>query len=143
MVRWSLIGVLALCAVLAAVYPATRAATTSSRSQRDEARERDRARFIALAEAMNLSWITDGQARTVGRKLILSDFPTSFERSVRLSINYPAFDRWQGTVAIYLGEARMWAANHDAQHPERSAILGDSFVYGDPELIERLRAEVP
>ena len=142
MIRWSIIVVVALCGVLAAVFPATRASSANDCDQRDDTRERERVRFSGVAKAMGLAWETDASNGTTGRKLILSDLPVSFERSARLTINNPAFDRWQGTVAVYLGDAHMWRANNDSEHPERSAILGDSFVYGDPELIERLRAAV-
>jgi hypothetical protein len=143
MIRWSVIVVVALCGVLAAVYPATRASSAKDGDQRDNTRECERVRFIGVAKAMGLSCVSDAYDGATGRKLILSDFPVSFERSARLAINNPAFDRWQGTVAVYLGDAHMWRANNNPEHPERSAILGDSFAYGDPELIERLRTAAP
>lgn len=142
MYRWPLILFLVFCGILAVLYPKTMARSAAMRPDYGPTRDRERARFIAVAEALDLSWAADSEDGTSGRKLMLSDFPVTFKRHSLLSINGPHFERWRGTIAVYYGAPKMWSANHDPDHPDRAAVLGNSFVYGDPELIERVRAAI-
>jgi hypothetical protein len=132
---------LALCGILAAVHAGVVGARgTIDYWDRKDLRQRERARFMAVAEAIGLYCGTDSADLATGRKLVLSDVPVSHWQHSTLTVNNQHFHRWQGIVAVYLGMPDMWESNHDPAYPERTVIVGDSFVYGDPELIERVRA---
>jgi hypothetical protein len=110
---------------------------------RDQPHGTLRDKIVAVAEALELHWAGDGPQDCPQCKLILSELPIRRERQVRLHINQPGFEAWRGTVAVYVGQAGMVHLNADPDHPERATVWCDSFVYGDPVLIERLRSCVP
>jgi hypothetical protein len=143
MYRWPLLLGLALCAILIAANPAMLVRSAGEPVDREAMIQRDRERILAAAEELGLHWVCDSKDLVAGRKLILSDFPVSHERQVCLNINHSHFTRWRGTIAVYLGASTMWAANHDPEHPDRCAMVGESFIYGDPEMIERVRSAMP
>jgi hypothetical protein len=143
MARSVLVIFLALLCLLGAVHSGLRVRSAPDLAARAQTQLRERERIIALAQSLNLYWVVDSPNPETCRKVIVSDFPIPFERRVLLNVNRSEFERWQGTVAVYVGLARMWAANCDPENPERTVVWGDSFVYGDPELIARLQSAVP
>jgi hypothetical protein len=94
-------------------------------------------------EALNLYAVSDPPHRTADYKLIVSELPIPAYWHDRLNIHHAEFERWRGTVAIYVGQGHLMQSNYDADHPERCAVWAGSFVYGDPALIEQLRGCLP
>jgi len=72
--------------------------------------------------------------------LIVSEraLPDSPEQSPR--INNPSHPFWIGTVAIYRNGQQRMSYNYD---PACSVVWGTLFVYGDPDLIEKLSGHRP
>ncbi len=75
--------------------------------------------------------------------MIVSAWPIPDNWESRFSMGRAGSARWQGTVAIYLGNPELLRSNFDADHPERCAVWAGSFVYGDPDLIAQLRTCTP
>ena len=106
----------------------------------DTAQHSPRESIIGVAAALKLHWVGDGPQDRPQCKLILSELPIGPDRLAHLNIHQPAHDAWHGTVAVYVGQPRMLHTNGDPDCPDRVAIWCDSFVCGDPVLIERLRS---
>jgi hypothetical protein len=70
--------------------------------------------------------------------IIISIEPLTSERLDRLNLHHPDFERWRGVVTISPCCRQILSSNYDPAHPERFAIWGDLFMFGDPELIARL-----
>jgi hypothetical protein len=140
MYRWSLLTLGSTLFVgLAAVNPGVMNwHGERSPAAREEAHRRECARVIGIADALNLYWVADPPDCRMGCRLLVSELPIAPDRQDRLHLHNPEFERWRGTVAVYVGRASITADNYDADHPERHAVWGDSFVWGDPELIRAL-----
>lgn len=93
--------------------------------------------------ALQLNVVSDPPRRTAACKLIVSELPIPANWQGRLNIHHAEFERWRGTVAIYVGQGHLMQDNYDAEHPERCAVWAGSFLYGDPALIAELCASVP
>jgi hypothetical protein len=74
------------------------------------------------------------------RTLIVSDQPLAHERLCELRMFDPHFEHWRGIVQIDVQGWRRLQSNCDPAHPERIALWGKLCVYGDPELIAKLRS---
>ncbi len=88
---------------------------------------------IALSRQKGLSWGTDEYNGRPQTRIVISELPVTVARCQRL---YLGSDRptWAATVAVYAD----WRRLISCYDPERSAIWGELFVYGDPLLIEKL-----
>src|SRR5438270_12960703 len=92
---------------------------------------RTAAEVAATAEQLGLYLVPDG---TTGGRVILAEQPLTLERAATLWLHSPQHPRWIGTVAVYAG----WRGMMDNYDPACSAVWGEFFVYGDPDLIARL-----
>jgi hypothetical protein len=88
----------------------------------------------AIAEELGLYHRSDKADGTLWDRIIVSEIPLSFERASQVCINDPSRPCLAGTVAIYAGWDKLWP-NAD---PACSAVWGELFVYGDPQLIRKL-----
>jgi hypothetical protein len=70
----------------------------------------------------------------VTTRLLVSDRPLTLTQANLIRFGAPEHPCWQRTVAVcYPG--KHYVANYD---PDYSAFWGRTFLYGDPELIDRL-----
>jgi len=97
----------------------------------------------AIASALRLHCLGSPSEATPQSTVMVSAEPLSSERLGRLRMHDPDFDRWRGVVSISLGSHERMHSNFDPAHPERFALWGKVFVYGDPELIAKLLAHSP
>jgi hypothetical protein len=98
------------------------------------------AEAINAARALNLHWVSDPPGRSDNNAVIVSDQPVTLERHANLFIGHPDFERWRGTVKVYVGGQEFFEMNINPAHPERYALWGEVCLYGDPELIAKLLA---
>ncbi len=115
-----------------------RYAESPEQQQQANARQIDR-----TIEALKLYCVSEPPHRQGDCKLIVSESPIPDGWQSKCVVGHPDFDRWRGTVAIYVGQAVLIDTSSDPKHPERSAVWAGAFVYGDPALIARLRAHYP
>ena len=135
----ALITLLLAVASASLVIPLRRQAA-ENRQERQTAAARQ---IDGAIEALGLYVVSDPPRRTAAYKLIVSELPIPADWQHRLNIHHAEFERWRGTVAIYVGQAHMMQDNYDVEHPERCAVWAGSFVYGDPALIAELCASSP
>ena len=79
----------------------------------------------------------------LGATCVVSEKPLSTVQRGDLWMHSPDFARWAGAAVISTGGRMMLEANFDPAFPERFALWGDLFIYGDPEVIQRLTAAGP
>jgi hypothetical protein len=91
-----------------------------------------------IASALRLHWLGSPSVATSQSNVIISEEPLTHERLDCLHLHHPDFGRWRGVVSISLHGRKRMASNFDPAHPERFALWGELFVYGDPELIAKL-----
>jgi hypothetical protein len=94
----------------------------------------------AIAAALNLHSVTFPLKSPQKDYALVSVQPLSPERLDHLGVNHPDFERWRGVVTV-MGpgpKGEVVEANFDPAHPERYAMWGKWFVYGDPESIAKL-----
>ena len=93
---------------------------------------------IQLAEAMQLHYRSDAQAGYPTGKVFLSEWPVSYEGIQKLHMHGQDDRNWIGTVAVSLDGEELYSLNYDPEHPDRTALWGSLFLYGDPVLIRQL-----
>jgi hypothetical protein len=89
---------------------------------------------VSLARAMGLYAIHDGGEPTTGKNIIVSETPLTWEEAGGVCVSRPINPYWIGKVRIYTG----WQAMMPNYDPRCSVVWGELFVYGDPQLVERL-----
>jgi hypothetical protein len=87
-----------------------------------------------LVEEEGLYWMSPHRSNEMRERLIVSDRPVSWEQANLVRFSAPQHPCWRGVVALCY-PAHSYLMNYDADH---SAVWGKLFVYGDPELIQRL-----
>jgi hypothetical protein len=92
---------------------------------------------IEVADTVGLFHRNDGIACRENWCLLVSEteMPCGWPR-----LNNPSHPFWIGTVAIYSDMQSLLEANYD---PACSIVWGRRFVYGDPNLIEKLTGRRP
>jgi hypothetical protein len=93
----------------------------------------------SIASALRLYFLASPSGATPHFTVIISAEPLSGERLNHLHMHNTDFDRWRGVVSISLDGRERMRHNFDPAHPERFALWGKVFVYGDSELIAKLR----
>jgi hypothetical protein len=89
---------------------------------------------IALVEKLGLHYRSDQVDGVVGLRLVVSDSPLTWQRANAFRTVPKKDCRWSGTVAVLRGFGGVICMD------EQTEAWGDFFVYGDPSLVERLRA---
>jgi hypothetical protein len=92
----------------------------------------------AIAAALGLHSVAFPLDTSEKDNALLSVRPLSLEQIERLGVNHRDFERWRGIVTIMGCPGEIFEANFNPAHPERCAMWGKWFVYGDPELIAKL-----
>ena len=93
---------------------------------------------IQLAKGMQLHCRSDSRAGYPTGKVFLSEWPLSYENTQRLHMHGSDDRPWIGTVAACLHAEELYSMNYDPEYPERTALWGSLFLYGDPVLIRHL-----
>jgi hypothetical protein len=131
---WIALGSVAFCGLVAVLL----------RSEPDTPSQHHRAlpatleEVMAVAEARHLYCAGDPPDRQPEDTLFVSVEPVSSERHTHLILADTHFRHWRGVVRVSRYGSKLFASNSNPAHPERCALWGDLFVYGDPELIEQL-----
>jgi hypothetical protein len=94
---------------------------------------------VRVAEEQGLYCLTDEPRGIPDHRLVVSETPLTRERICGLSVPNPQRPCWRGTVSIYAG----WQQLMGIYDPDCSAIWGELFVYGDPQLILKLTGRTP
>jgi hypothetical protein len=92
---------------------------------------------LAIAQKHGLYCCGDQAAGSIGRRLIISESPLSWERANAFRIGHSVDRDWKGTVAVVRDMDGMQTIPD-----ENIKVWGEFFLYGDPSLIERLTATV-
>jgi hypothetical protein len=96
------------------------------------------AEAVEVAEDLGLYHRYDGPSAGA-RCVVVSEMELPHTPGQNQRMNNPSHPFWIGTVAIY-GDARMMLINYN---PSCSVVWGTLFVYGDPDLIEKLTGRRP
>ena len=89
-----------------------------------------------MAERLGLHHRSDLVSGMINNRLVISDYPLTFERANSLHVGDPEHPCWRGTVAA-CGGGRALPYLNDAEH---GVLWGEFLLYGDPDLIRRLLA---
>jgi hypothetical protein len=89
---------------------------------------------VRVAEEKGLYFCSDRRDGEIANRLVISDRPLTCQRANFVRFNAPDHPCWIGTVAL----CYPWRNNMANYDPECSAVWGEMFVYGDPEIIRRL-----
>jgi hypothetical protein len=94
----------------------------------------------AIAAALGLHSVAYPLQSSQKDYALFSVEPLSLERLEKLGLDHRDFERWRGMVTVMGAGPRggVYEANFNPAHPERYALWGKWFVYGDPELIVKL-----
>lgn len=125
--------------LLAAVVLSTVAASlVTDRARSSAAHTYDAIR--QTAEELGLFVASDPVNRNSGdRSVLLSESPIPRDWQVRYNIHRSGVEQWRGTVIVYAGQ-QLRPLSDGLEHPEMCDVWAGSFVYGDPDLIARLKA---
>jgi hypothetical protein len=97
-----------------------------------------RKEVIAIAAALGLHSVAYPLTSSEKNCARFSVKPLSVEELEQLVLNHPNFERWRGRVTVMGAGSEVFETTFDPAHPERYALWGKWFVYGDPELIAKL-----
>jgi hypothetical protein len=89
---------------------------------------------MAAADKLGLYRLADETEGALNRRLVVSESPLTRERAAQLRLNDFRGHRWIGTATIYTG----WESMMPNFDPACSAVWGNLFIYGDPDVIRRL-----
>jgi hypothetical protein len=96
---------------------------------------------VPIASGLGLHWLGSPVGPRPGNNVLVSIEPLTSERLNLLHMHHPDFERWRGVVTISPCAWQILRSNFDPAHPERFAVWGDLFLFGDPELIAKLLPE--
>jgi hypothetical protein len=92
---------------------------------------------MRIADAAGLYHRSDEAEGRVTIRLIVSEYPVTFDRANMLHFGDTTHSCWTGTVAACLP----WRDYIVYKDDEYGVIWGEVFLFGDPQLIRKLIAE--
>jgi hypothetical protein len=96
---------------------------------------------VPIASGLGLHWLGSPAGSRPDNNVLVSLEPLTSERLDHLNMHHPDFERWRGIVTIIPRGWQVLRSNYDPAHPERFAVWGDLFLFGDPEVIAKLLPE--
>jgi hypothetical protein len=125
-----------ICALGAVVLvpPLARRALLTDTTRRDP---KSLSEVVEIADELGLFHCYDGAPYSTC--LIISERELCSVHWEGPRMNNPRHDFWIGTVAIYSDAQQMWPS----YDPTCSVVWGSMFVYGAPDLIERITGRRP